>query len=65
VTVQLLGQHNPSATVALARATPRPRVLAYAHAYSILGPIVAADLRVRDVSTSGAPVCIDAFTVLR
>jgi hypothetical protein len=63
--VTLLGQHSASATVTLSRSAPRSRVLAYAHTYSILGPIVSAALRVRDASTNGAPVCIDAFTVLR
>jgi hypothetical protein len=63
--VTLLGQHYASATVTLARPAPRARVLAYSHTYSILGPIPSAELRVRDTSTNGAPVCIDAFTVLR
>jgi hypothetical protein len=65
VMVTLLGNHSPSATVSLNRSTPRPRILAYAHTYSMPGSIPSDEVRVTDASSNGAPVCIDAFTVLR
>jgi len=40
-------------------------VLAFSYTYSVVGRIPTAVLQVRDASKSSAPVCIDAFTVLR
>ena len=48
-----------------ARSTPQARVLAFSYTYSVVGRIPAAVLQVRDASRNGAPVCVDAFTVLR
>ena len=62
--IALRGSRTPSATVTLTRRTARPRILAYRFAYG-LRPVGYPEILVRDASTNGAPVCVDAFTVLR
>jgi hypothetical protein len=62
--IAVRGSRTPTATVTLTRPTPRPRTLAYRFAYS-LRPVGYPEIQVRDASKNGAPVCIDAFTVLR
>jgi len=62
--IALRGSRTPSATVTLTRPTARPRILAYHFAFG-LRPVGYPEIQVRDASKSGAPVCIDAFTVLR
>jgi len=62
--IALRGSRTPSATVTLTRPTSRPRTLAYRFAYA-LRPVGYPEIQVRDASKNGAPVCIDAFTVLR
>ena len=63
--VSIWGNRYTFRTVALARSTPHARVLAFSYTYPSVGRVPTADLRVTDASTNGAPVCIDAFTVLR
>jgi len=62
--IALRGSRTPSATVTLTRPTPRPRALAYRFAYGAR-PVGYPEIQVRDASKNGAPVCIDAFAVLR
>jgi hypothetical protein len=62
--IALRGSRSPSATVTLTRPTARPRVLAYRFAYG-LRAVGYPEIQVRDASKNGAPVCVDAFTVLR
>lgn len=62
--IALRGSRTPSATVRLTRPTLRPRTLVYQHTYGVRS-VGYPELQVRDASTNGAPVCIDAFTVLR
>jgi hypothetical protein len=63
--VSVWGNRYTFRTVQLTRSTSRARMLAFAYTYSSVGRVPTADLRVKDASTNGAPVCIDAFTVLR
>jgi len=62
--IALRGGRTPSATVKLTRSAARPRTLAYRFAFG-LRPVGYPEIQVRDASRNGAPVCIDAFTVLR
>ena len=62
--VALRGSRVPSTTVMLTRPALRPRTLVYRYAFTAR-PISFAQMRVTDASKNGAPVCIDAFTVLR
>ncbi|HEX5252066.1 MAG TPA: hypothetical protein VFW14_20565 [Gaiellales bacterium] len=63
--VSVWGNRYTLQTVPLTRSTPRARVLAFSYTYSVAGRVPTAELRVKDASSNGAPVCIDAFTVLR
>ena len=63
--MSIWGNRYTYETVLLSRSTPQARVLAFSYTYSVVGRIPAAVLQVRDASRNGAPVCVDAFTVLR